>query len=150
MIMLYAVRMRLVFISSVTAMTPLRTISAITGSSGPRFVRSVPICFVVFRAIALLPAGAVYVARMERKRNPGSASPYLERLPGLRLRSIRATTHDRLFPTAMSRLPKRSTSKASPGISTVVDACSSISAGPLIRLPAVSRSRAKVRVSMKP
>src|SRR5258708_5067466 len=58
--------MRLVFISSVTAMTPLRTISAITGSSGLRFVRSGPICLVVFRAIALLPAGAVYVARMER------------------------------------------------------------------------------------
>src|SRR5579871_345468 len=31
MIMLYAVRMRLVFISSVTAMTPLRTISTRTG-----------------------------------------------------------------------------------------------------------------------
>src|SRR5258706_350838 len=59
--------MRLVFISSVTAMTPLRTTSAITGSSRPRFVRSVPICLVVFRAIALLPAGAVYVARMERR-----------------------------------------------------------------------------------
>src|ERR1700733_14067360 len=32
MMMLYAVRMRLVFISSVTAMTPLRTISVTTGS----------------------------------------------------------------------------------------------------------------------
>src|SRR6266851_9560666 len=53
--------MRLVFISSVTAMTPLRTISAITGSSGLRFVRSIPICFVVFRAIALLPAGVGWV-----------------------------------------------------------------------------------------
>src|SRR3982751_5390982 len=36
MIMLYAVRMRFVFISSVTAMTPLRTISVRTASAFPR------------------------------------------------------------------------------------------------------------------
>src|SRR5215831_19499607 len=44
--------MRLVFISSVTAMTPLRTISVITGSSGRRLVRFIAIRVVVFRAIA--------------------------------------------------------------------------------------------------
>src|SRR5262249_51698006 len=44
--------MRLVFISSVTAMTPLRTISVITGSSGRPLVRLIAICVVVFRAIA--------------------------------------------------------------------------------------------------
>ncbi len=41
MMMLYAVRMRLVFISSVTAMTPLRTISVITGSASRGFKRFV-------------------------------------------------------------------------------------------------------------
>src|SRR5215470_4580888 len=63
--------MRLVFISSVTAMTPLRTISAITGSSGPRFARPTPICFVPFRAIVLLPAGVGWVKVVGWARRPG-------------------------------------------------------------------------------
>ena len=56
----------------------------------------------------------------------------------------------RPFPTAMTRLPQASTVSVSPGISTVVDACSSMSAGPLMRLPAASAARAKVRVGTKP
>ena len=41
--------------------------------------------------------------------------------------------------TAITRLPNASTSSASPGISTVVEAYSSISAGPSMRLPASKR-----------
>src|SRR6266436_6920365 len=94
MIMLYAVRMRLVFISSVTAMTPLRTISAITGSSGPRLVRSVALCLVVFRAIPLLPAGAVFVARTEPPGPAGACHRAGQRpdpvgRPDYKLRAIR-------------------------------------------------------------
>ena len=84
--------MRLVFISSVTAITPLRTISTITGSSFSfslgRFLR-----------------------------------------------------HHFAPATAITRLPQASTVMRSPGISTVVEACSSISAGPLILLPASSSAR---------
>src|SRR5580704_104192 len=40
------------------------------------------------------------------------------------------------FPTAMTKFPNVSTSATAPGSTTVVDACSSISAGPSIRLPA--------------
>src|SRR5882724_11172316 len=63
--------MRLVFISSVTAMTPLRTISAITGSSGRRdfFAEG----FFVVRAMA--PTVSVRGERSPdgAQRNPGSA-----------------------------------------------------------------------------
>src|SRR5712691_7694951 len=47
--------MRLVFISSVTAMTPLRTISAITGSSARRFGVFLPDVSMVFFAMILPP-----------------------------------------------------------------------------------------------
>src|SRR5262249_4264704 len=50
--------------------------------------------------------------------------------------------------TWMTRLPSGSTSIRSPGISTVVEACSSISAGPAIVLPAKSVSRSKTGVDM--
>ena len=85
--------MRLVFISSVTAITPLRMISTITGSI---FARS--------------------CARFGHMRWP---------------------------PTVISRLPWRSTVSVSPGNTTVVDACSSTSAGPSIRLPDLSRAAAQ-------
>src|SRR6516162_5990248 len=44
--------------------------------------------------------------------------------------------------TLIIRCPQASTSSLSPGSNTVVAACSSISAGPLMRLPAVSAARA--------
>ena len=43
--------------------------------------------------------------------------------------------------TSIRRFPYGSTSSRSPGDNTVVEACSSISAGPLIRLPAQSPAR---------
>src|SRR5262249_14965728 len=46
--------------------------------------------------------------------------------------------------TAMTRLPQGSTIIRSRGIITVVEACSSISAGPLSRLPASSSARRQV------
>ena len=53
-----------------------------------------------------------------------------------------AEMSQRAAPTAITRFPYSSTSSASPGISTVVEACSSTSAGPLMRLPASSAARA--------
>ncbi len=50
-------------------------------------------------------------------------------------------------PTAITRLPNASTSIVSPGISTVVEAYSSIRAGPLMRLPASNAARRKVGVA---
>src|SRR5215813_2710498 len=44
--------------------------------------------------------------------------------------------------TLIIRCPQASTSSLSPGSNTVVAACSSISAGPLMQLPAVSAARA--------
>src|SRR5262249_31848283 len=52
-------------------------------------------------------------------------------------------------PTVITRFPSASTSSASPGISSVVEACSSINAGPLMRLPATSAARRYVGVLTK-
>src|SRR5262249_30347305 len=52
-------------------------------------------------------------------------------------------------PTAITKLPNASTSTTEPGSTTVVDACSSISAGPSMRLPASRWARAKVGVAVK-
>src|SRR6266850_1753151 len=52
------------------------------------------------------------------------------------------TFHPVLRPTSMTRLPNPSTCRRSPGRTTVVDACSSMSAGPAMWLPALSPSRA--------
>ncbi len=50
--------------------------------------------------------------------------------------------HHFLPATVMTRLPHSSTTSLSPGLTTVVEACSSTSAGPLMRLPARSPARA--------
>ncbi len=62
----------------------------------------------------------------------------------------RAIAHQRGPEIVMTRLPMASTSALSAGRTTVVEACSSISAGPIMRLPASNAERAKVGVSTNP
>jgi hypothetical protein len=83
--------MRLVFISSVTAMTPLRTISTVTGSTGPRFADAaeaglLAVCFVVFRTIGFSARRARRWAKADR-RHAKMATPRPP-LPTLRTQSL--------------------------------------------------------------